>query len=219
MSRLHTPTRNFLKQSLALAVSSSFAMPLFAQRKTPSVGAEYRLITPPQPVEGAGKIEVLEFFWYACPHCAALEPVIKDWVKQLPNDVVFKRAHVPFNELKHQQLFYALETLGKTDEFGDKVFAAIHVDLNRMDSFDKIVTQLTKSGLDKKAFTEAWESFSVQTRMRKATSMAASYKIESVPSLIVNGKFLTMPSMAGGNQGVLQVVDHLIAQERNGTKK
>ena len=145
--------------------------------------------------------------------------MIKDWVKQLPNDVVFRKAHVPFNEIKHQQLFYTLEAMGKTDEYGDRIFAAIHTDRNRMDSLDKISEMLTKAGIDKKAFTETWESFSVQTRMRKATSMAASYKVESVPSIVVNGAYLTSPSSAGGNQGLLQVLDHLIAQERTKAKK
>lgn len=211
--------RRHLKLALAAAAGMAVAPALNAQRNAPVPGTEFRLINPPQPVDTAGKIEVLEFFWYACPHCASLEPMIRSWAKQLAADVVFRRAHVPFNELKHQQLFYTLEALGKSDQADDKVFAAIHVDRNRMDSLDKIVSVIEKAGVDRKAFTDTWESFSVQTRMRKATSMAANYKIESVPSIIVNGKYLTSPSMAGGNAGVLQVVDFLVAKERAAAKK
>lgn len=219
MSRVNQSTREFLKASIASAVAAGLASPGWAQRKAPTPGVEYRVINPPQPVDADGKIEVLEYFWFACPHCASLEPFIKEWAKGLPADVVFRKAHVPFNEIKHQQLFYTLESLGKLDEFSDKVFAAIHVDKNRMDSVEKITEVLTKAGLDKKRFTETWDSFSVQTRMRKATSMSANYKIESVPSVIVNGKYLTTPSAAGGNQGVIAVLDHLIAQERVSAKK
>lgn len=211
--------RRHLKWALAGAAGVAVAPWASAQRNAPTPGTEFRLINPPQPVDSAGKIEVLEFFWYACPHCASLEPLIRNWAKQLAADVVFRRAHVPFNEIRHQQLFYTLEAMGKSDQADDKVFAAIHVDRNRMDSLDKILPIVEKAGIDRKAFTETWESFSVQTRMRKATSMAASYKIESVPSLIVNGKYLTSPSMAGGNTGVLQVVDYLVAQERAAAKR
>lgn len=218
MNAVNPHIREFLKCSMA-SLALAAAMPqAFGQRKAPLAGTEFRAVNPPQATETPGKIELLEFFWYACPHCAALEPVLKQWVKQLPADVVFRRAHVPFNEVKHQQLFYALEVMGKSEQADDKVFAAIHVDRNRMDSLDKITPVIEKAGIDKKAFTEAWESFSVQTRMRKANSLAAAYKIESVPNLIVNGKYLTSPSMAGGNQGVLQVVEHLIAQERAAKK-
>lgn len=215
----NTQRRRHLRWAMAAAAGAAVAPWSYAQRNAPVPGTEFRLINPPQPVDIAGKIEVLEFFWYACPHCASLEPSIRNWARQLPADVVFRRAHVPFNELKHQQLFYTLEAMGKSDQADDKVFAAIHVDRNRMDSLDKIVSVIEKAGIDRKAFTDTWESFSVQTRMRKATSMAASYKIESVPSIIVNGKYLTSPSMAGGNTGVLQVVDYLVAQERAAAKR
>lgn len=227
MSQSQAATRRFLKQCCGLAAGAvalgaaadRFSAPAYAQRKAPAAGTEYKLISPPVPVETSGKIEVLEFFWYACPHCASLEPSIKEWVKQLPADVAFRKVHVPFNEIRHQQLFYTLEAMGKTDAVSDKIFAAIHVDRERMDTLDKITPILVKAGLDKKAFTDAWESFGVQTRMRKATSLAATYRIESVPTLAINGKYMTSPSTAGGNQGVLQLADTLIAQERAAAKK
>lgn len=227
MSEVQASTRRFLKiaagaaagSALASAGLGAFASRARAQRKAPVAGVEYRPISPSVAVESGNKIEVLEFFWYACPHCAALEPAIKEWAKQLPADVAFRKVHVPFNELKHQQLFYTLEAMGKGEAVIDKVFSAIHVDRDRMDSLDKITAQITKAGLDKKAFNDAWESFGVQTKMRKATSLAATYRIESVPTIIVNGKYMTMPSIAGGNQGVLQVADLLIEQERTAAKK
>jgi protein dithiol oxidoreductase (disulfide-forming) len=201
---------------LGAGIGACLAAPALAQGPvTPKEGTNYRAINPAQPTEAAGKIEVVEFFWYACPHCYSLEPALKDWVKRLPADVVFRKVHVPFNEERHQQLFYALEALGKHNELSDKVFTAIHVERNRMDTPEKMAEVLAKAQLDPKQFREAYDSFGVKTKMRKATSLAAGYKVDGVPQLGINGRFLTAPSMAGGNGQALAVADYLIAQERS----
>ena len=210
-------TRTLLKAALLSPLAG--AGTAFAQAGALQEGSAYRAVKPAQPVAVSGKIEVLEFFWYGCPHCNALEPSLKAWMKTLPADVAFRKVHVPFNEVKHQQLFYALETMGKADDATNaKVFAAIHTERNRMDTVDRIASYLEKHGIDRKAFTEAFESFTVQTKMRKATALAAAYKIDSVPMLAINGKYLTSPSQAGSNGNALMVADALIDRERKARK-
>ena len=186
-----------------------------AGTQSPREGRDYRVINPPQPVDvPAGKIEVLEFFWYGCPHCYSLEPMLKDWVAKLPADVVFQRVHVPFGDKRHQQLFYTLQAMGKADELGDVVFRAIHVDHDRMDTPEKIIGVLSKHGVDPKQFKDTWDSFSVRTRMRRAAQLVDAYRVEGVPAMAVDGKYYTAPSMVGSNAGVLRVLDQLIEIER-----
>ena len=192
------------------------AQPVRAQDRPIVEGTDFRLIQPPQAPETPGRIEVVEFFWLACPHCFALEPLVKDWQRRQSADVLFRKVHVPFNEVRHQQLYYTLVTLGKVDELLDKAFNTIHVDRNMLNTVDKINQWAVANGVDKTAFTAAWESFSVQTAMRKATAMAAAYKVDSVPMLAVNGRYMTAPSMAGSNGAALATVDALVNRERKG---
>ncbi|MFP5405100.1 MAG: thiol:disulfide interchange protein DsbA/DsbL [Gammaproteobacteria bacterium] len=182
-------------------------------------GRDYRAIKPPQPVDvPPGKIEVLEFFWYGCPHCYSLEPLLKEWVAKLPDDVVFHRVHVPFGEKRHQQLFYTLQAMGKAGELNDVVFRAIHVDHDRMDTPDKMIAVLSKHGVDPKQFRETFDSFAVRTQMRRAAQLVDAYQVEGVPAMAVNGKYYTAPSMVGSNAGVLRVLDQLIEIERKAAR-
>jgi protein dithiol oxidoreductase (disulfide-forming) len=199
--------------TVAAALASGLSSQAFAQT-APKEGVEYRLVKPQIVMDDAKKIEVVEFFWYGCPHCNAIEPSVVDWAKRLPADVVFKKVHVPFREVKHQQLFFTLEALGLTESLTPKVFAAIHVDKNPLDKPELMTALLEKSGLDKKKFMDAYAGFTVQTRMRKATQLASAYGVDGVPAFGVNGKFYTAPSMAGSNGAALRLLDTLIAQER-----
>jgi protein dithiol oxidoreductase (disulfide-forming) len=211
---LMTSRRAFAFSTSAAAVSC-LAIPGLAQAQgTPKEGQNYRLVNPIQPVEVPGKIEVIDFFWYACPHCNALAPAMKEWAKKLPADVAYRKIHVPFNEEKHQQLFYTLESLGKVAELNDKVFAAIHIERNRMDTPEKMAEVLAKAGLDAKLFRDTYDSFSVKTKMRKATATTAAFKLDGVPQIAVNGRYITAPSMAGGNGQAIAVADYLIDLER-----
>lgn len=216
-------TRLLLKSGLATSLVGALAAlssrRASAQGKPPAEGTEYKLIKPPQVPDDKSKIEVIEFFWFGCPHCNALEPAITAWAAKLPPDVAFRKVHVPFNEVKHQQLYYALEALGKaSDKVDAAVFAAIHGERNRMDSVDRIAPVLEKQGIDRKALADVFDSFTVQTRMRKATALSAAYKIDSVPMIAINGKYLTAPSMAGSNGNALVVADALIDAERKAHK-
>ena len=182
-------------------------------------GVDFRVLKNRQNTEvQAGKIEVIEFFWYGCPHCNTLDPIVNKWEKTLAPDVVFRRVHVMFREPAHQQLHYTLEAMNKVHELGPKVFEAMHVEKNPMNSAAKIADWVTKFGVDRKQFTQVWESFSVRTRMRKATQTMEAYGIDGVPAFAVNGKYFTAPSMVGSNEGVLKVIDELVARERAALK-
>jgi len=185
----------------------------------PREGRDYRLVTPPQPTDvPAGKIEVLEFFWYGCPHCYALEPLFNAWVRKQPADVAVRHLHVPFGDRRHQQLFYTLEALGRADALEEVVFKAIHVDNDRLDTPEKMTALLSRHGVDPKQFMDAYNSFTVRTWMRRAAQVTEAYRVEGVPSIGVAGKYLTAPSMAGSNEAALRVVDWLIARERQARK-
>jgi thiol:disulfide interchange protein DsbA len=204
--------RRTLIRTLALgAVCTAAAVPAAASAQ-PADGRDYRVLANPQPVEAAaGKIEVIEFFAYWCPHCHSLEPVLADWRKRLPGDVLFRREHVSFRETRIQQLHYALAAMGREDELAPRVFHAIHVERQRLDSAQKMAEVL---GLDVKQFSAIYDSFAVRTRARRGTQLSEAYGIDGVPSLAVAGRFVTAPSMAGSNSAALKVVDHLIALSR-----
>jgi thiol:disulfide interchange protein DsbA len=180
-------------------------------------GFEYKTVKPTAPVDApAGKIEVVEFFWYGCPHCHSLEPALKEWAKRLPPDVAFRKVHVPFQVLAHQQLFFTLETMGRAEALNDKVFAAIHTDRNRLDTSEAMADLVSKNGVDRKQFLDTFASFGVKTKMQRATQLAGAYGIDGVPALGVAGRWLTSPSMVGSNGGALKVVDQLIERARKG---
>jgi len=170
------------------------------------------------PTQSQGKIEVLEFFSYACPHCNAFEPTLDAWVKKLPADVVFRRVPVPFlmNAETFQRTYYALESLGLVDTMHRKIFAAVHVDRLRLDSANDVAALVAKNGGDSAKFLDAMKSFGVANGVTRAKKMTADYKIDSVPSIAVQGRFITSPSQAGSAEKALQVADFLIQRARKG---
>lgn len=188
-----------------------------AQRK-PQEGQDYRTLDRRASTEApAGKIEVVEFFWYSCPHCNAFEPQLNAWLKHLPADVAFRRVPVAFRDdfVPQQRLYYTLEAMGKVDQLHDKVFEAIHVRHEPTNREDAILAWAQKNGLDPKKFQELYNSFSVQTNARKATQLQDAYKVDGVPALGVAGRWYTDGEMAHGMDRALQVVDDLVAQARS----
>ena len=180
-------------------------------------GFEFKSVKPQAPTDApAGKIEVIEFFWYGCPHCNALEPVLKEWEKKLPADVAFRKVHVPWQVQAHQQLFFTLETMGRAEALNDKVFAAIHVDRNKLDQPEAMADLVAKHGVDRKQFLDTYGSFGVRTKMQRATQLAAAYKIDGVPTFGVGGRYVTAPSMVGSNAGALKMVEQLVDRVRKG---
>ena len=210
--------RDLLKSGLAAALGStlsSIGLNAYAQDAGPQEGRHYRRVTPTVAVEIPGKIEVVEFFWYGCPHCYSLEPVLQDWVKKLPADVVFRKEHVAFPQaVKHQQMFYTLRALGAESTATVKVFEAIHKERKLLLTAADQADFAASLGIDKKKYTDTLASFTVQTVLKKSSNLSDAYKVDSVPVLTINGKFYTGPSMAGNNGAALEVADALIKKER-----
>jgi len=194
-------------------------MPALAQPQ-PDEGIDYKLLRDPVATSSPGKIEVLEFFWYACPHCYHLEPHLLKWKETLSKDVVFKRVHVAFRGDAHQKIFYTLEALGKVDALTPKVFEEIHQKNRAMDMLMEVSEWAKKQGIDIAKFESTWNSFGVQTQQKRANALTAGYRIDGVPTFGINGRYVTSPAMVGGSHTrALQVVDYLIAQERKALRK
>ena len=191
----------------------------------PVEGRQYQTLSQALPTP-PGKIEVVEFFWYGCPHCYAFEPLIEAWAKQLPADVAFRKVHVAFraNVKIHQRMFYALEALGKEAATRPAIFAAMHQQGLALDDVKSQAKFLGNLGVDAAKYQDAYNSFGVQTKCTQAEKLSEAYRIDGVPSIGVGGRFLTSPSQAGGGQRLpehelgqkaLQITDFLIQRVRN----
>jgi thiol:disulfide interchange protein DsbA len=184
----------------------------------PVEGTQYVRLARPAPVSlpPDKKIEVVEFFWYECPHCNAFEPLLDAWAKRLPADVVLHRVPVGFTA-RHQlgqKLYYALEELGVLETMHRRVFAAIHVQNRRLNTEADMVAFVTANGIDGAKFSEAFRSFSVNTKAARARQLSDAYKIDGVPALGIQGRYFTAASLAGSHERALAVADYLIDRVR-----
>ncbi|WP_096696477.1 thiol:disulfide interchange protein DsbA/DsbL [Polaromonas sp. AER18D-145] len=206
--------------SVAAAASlGALSTPALAQAPAPRAGTDFLVLDKPAPVEApAGKVEVVEFFWYSCPHCNSFEPALDEWIKKAPKDVMVRRVPIAFRPdfEPQQRLYYVLEAMNKVDELHKKVFYAIHVEKQMLNTPDLIAAWAEKQGLNKAKFLETYNSFSVATKARKATQLQDAYKIDGVPALGVAGRYFTSGSMAQTMARALLVTDYLIAQVRKG---
>jgi thiol:disulfide interchange protein DsbA len=186
-----------------------------AAQGAPVEGTHYTRLAQPAPVSvPAGKVEVIEFFSYGCPHCYALEPSIQAWLKTLPPQAVFRRVPVGFNALyeNYQRIFYALEAMGQLDAMHPKVFAAIHQQRMRLDKEADLVAFMNANGVDGAKFAELFKSFSVQSKARQASQLAKAYGIDAVPTIGVQGRYVTSGAQAGTNERALAVASYLVTQ-------
>ena len=179
-------------------VGTNLFAPQVALAANAREGADYKVLQAQAPQESADRIDVLGFFWFGCPHCYTLEPALKAWVAKLPADVAFRKVHVPWRD-QLQQLYYSLEALNKLSLI-DKVFEAVHKDKVSLQNAQQMADWISRHGVEAKAFQDAFDSFGVRTRMKRAAQLAEAYRLEGVPALGVAGKYLTAPSMAGSNQ-------------------
>jgi protein dithiol oxidoreductase (disulfide-forming) len=186
-----------------------------AQAQAPALGKEFTAIEVTQPTDKS-KVEVLEFFWYGCPHCKSIQPALEPWVKQLPKDVAFRRVPVAFQDMAvpHSRMYYALEGLGKVEAMHMKAFNAIHLEKNRLMTAEAQADYFAKEGVDRKAYLDMYNSFSVQTKVNAAQQAWKNYRVEGTPALAIGGRFLTSPSQAGSNAAALQTADFLIDRVR-----
>ena len=188
----------------------------FAATSATAQLAPYAPLNPPQPTDGAGKIEVIEFFWYGCPHCYSMEPAVNAWLKTLPKDVVFKRvAAFPSESWGPMvSMYYTLEAMGLLEQYHGKVFDAIHKQNVNLNNKSKRDEWLKANGIDPAKFAEVEKSFSVAAKVARARQMTQSYKVDSVPRFVVNGKYVTSGEQAGGNEKIFPTIDQIIAVVR-----
>jgi thiol:disulfide interchange protein DsbA len=203
-----------MKRLLTFFLAALVALPLLAAAQQ---AVQYAEISPPQPIEAkAGKIEVVEFFWYGCPHCYNLEPYIESWLKKLPADVEFRRVPAVFNQrwAHDAAIFYTLEAMGLLDKLHRPLFDAIHKDHLRTENQAAMAEWLQKHGVDDKKFMDTMKSFGVQSKTRRATQQTVAYKIDGTPAMAVQGRYTISADQGRTQQGMLQAVDALVAMAR-----
>ena len=181
----------------------------------PTIENGYEKVTPVQPIEVAGKVEVVEFFWYGCPHCFSFEPVLNEWLKNQTDQVNFIRVPAVFSKRwgRHAKAFFTAQALGVSEQLHADFFNAIQVKKQRLETEDQLVDFFVAHGIDEQDFRNAYHSFLVDAKMRQAQSMGPRYGVTSVPTIIINGKYRTNASIAGGQGSMLTVMDQLIAKE------
>jgi thiol:disulfide interchange protein DsbA len=180
-------------------------------------GVHYQRLAPTQPTSsGPDQVEVAEFFMYSCVHCYNFEPYVQEWLTRKPDYVNFIRVPTVWNSLArlHGQAFFAAEALGKGAEVHTPFFREVHVSGNLLESEAALAAFFSRFGVDEAAFKGALASFSVHTNVQRADELTRRYRITGTPSVVVNGKYVTMASMAGGYEQLMKLVDALAASER-----
>ncbi|ELX10441.1 thiol:disulfide interchange protein DsbA [Janthinobacterium sp. HH01] len=213
-----------LRLKLAVAAAALLAGAAFASPTAPKNGAEYTTLKTPQPVLADGKkVEVIEFFMYHCPACYALEPAMLAWVKKQGDKIVFRRIHLPLTGENDPEahMFLTLEAMKLEESLHAKLLTTWHVERRRLKSDADNLDWAVKNGVDKDKYLATYNSFSVITKLKNAGRVAGTYEVNSTPTLIVNGRYLTNPSMVDASnpgiprpqldQATLQVLDALVA--------
>lgn len=205
--------RNLILSALLASVS---LFGLAAHAETFQAGKQYVELKSPVPVSKPGQIEVVELFWYGCPHCYQFESTINPWVEKLPEDVNFLRIPAMFGGAwnVHGQLFITLQNMQVEHKVHSAVFSAIHKEGKKLATPEEMVDYLEPLGVDRAEFLKTYNSFGVKSQMEKAKKLAMAYQISGVPVMIVNGKYRFDIGSAGGAEKALEVADYLIAKER-----
>lgn len=178
-------------------------------------GRQFTRVQFPQPVENPGKVEVIEFFWYGCNHCADFEPLLTAWARKLPADVSFRKVPAVFRDswAPGGRLYYTLEAMGLVDKLNVPIFNAIHKERLNLQSDEKLMADwVAKQGVDRQKFVDMYKSFTVAGKVKRATEMTQEYGFGGVPVLVIGGKY--MPVSTGSYTDLLRVADALIAKNR-----
>ena len=202
--------------SAALVSASLFGMTAQAADVPLEAGKTYIELNSAVPVAVPGKIEVVELFWYGCPHCYAFEPVVNPWAEKLPSDVNFVRLPAMFGGPwdAHGQMFLTLEAMGVEHKVHAAVFNAIQKEGKRLTDKEEMADFLATQGVDKAKFLQTFDSFAIKGQIVKAKELAKKYEISGVPTMVVDGKYRFDLGTAGGPEQALNVADQLIAKER-----
>jgi thiol:disulfide interchange protein DsbA len=209
----------------ALIAASLVASTAFASPTDPKNGVEYTTLAQPQPTQAAGKkVEVMEFFMYHCPHCNALEPSFEQWVKKQGDNIVLKRVPLPVQGANDPEahLYLTLDALGRLGDMHQKVFDAVHKQRIPLHEDKAIVAWVSKNGVDLKTFMNAWNSFGVMTKLHRLPQIVNDYKVDGVPTVVIDGKYVTSPAIVANSvktssesvlfPATLQVMDVLVAR-------
>lgn len=205
--------------SLGLGLARNAGAAVADPALVPVTAQQYQVLGNPVPVAPpAGTVDVVEFFSFACPHCFEFEPTLETWLKAKPANIHFHRSPVHFlqNAANFQPMYFALEAMGLVDTMQQKVFNAVHLQHLRFDKPEAIAAFMTANGVDAARFMSVFNSFGVRTKVQQANKLFESYGIDGVPTLGVQGRFVTSPSVAKGEAQALAAVDYLVAQVRAG---
>ena len=190
-----------------------------------TAGKDYVPVQPPQPTDSGGKIEVLEFFWYGCPHCNNLQPSLQAWLKRKPADVELKHIPAVFQDswVPLTKAYYTIEAMGLVDKLHQEMFATLHRQRVQLRDANAIFDWAANKGVDRKKFADTYNSFGVNGRTQRSIKLTRKYDIPGTPALVIDCKYLTAPSMTLKDRVVdydrfFQVVDALIAEARKGKK-
>jgi len=204
----------YIVRKALLVLSILFVFTGVVSAQTYEEGKHYKRIDQARTIEG-DNVEVLEFFWYGCPHCYSFEPYISKWKKDKPSNVEFIRVPATFQPLwtLHARAYYALQMLGVGEEIHPKFFSEIHNKKNYMKTFDALTIFVQEYGVERAEFIDAMNSFTVESNVRKAQKLVSGYKLSGVPAIAVNGKYLVSASMAGSYENMVRIMNYLIEKE------
>jgi thiol:disulfide interchange protein DsbA len=184
-------------------------------------GKDYQLINPPQPTNSGTKVEVIEFFYYGCPGCNGLQPSLRAWLKKKPADVEFRRAPAVFQDawLPLTTAYHTLDAMGLVDKLHYDLFSAIHerhsLEIKGLLKDQKpLFDWVAQQGVDRQKFVDVFNSFGVRSRTNRSIEMAGNYQVTSTPTLVVDGRYLMTPAMAGSYERYFQALDQVIAMAR-----
>jgi thiol:disulfide interchange protein DsbA len=203
-------------RALAFLAAAVFSLSALAAGPEAFEGHDYTRLKNPQPVATGNKIEVLEFFWYRCPHCFQLEPALDNWLKKLPRDAQVRRIPAVFRDdwMPGAKLYYTQEQMGVLDKLHRKVFDAYHLENINLNDPAVLGGWVAKQGIDRKKFEGIYNSFSTQSKATQGARLATTYAITGVPAFIIDGKYATTVSMTGSEARLFEVLDQLIAKAR-----
>jgi len=206
---------------LFLAAAFAFAAASAALAQPFAAGTDYTVLKEAVGTDNPAKVEVVEFFWYGCPHCYDLEPRLVKWVGALPDDVEFKRVPAPFNNqwAIAGRVYYTMESLGVVEKLHGRLFDAIHKDGLRITNERALLDWMGRQGVDTQKFSAAYRSFTVESKMKRAAQVTQASGIDGVPALMVNGKYVVSAEQGRSRERMLAIADALIAQSRRETAR
>jgi protein dithiol oxidoreductase (disulfide-forming) len=204
------------------AVGLALCLVATSQAAQITAGKDYLVVKPPQPTDSGNKVEVLEFFWYGCPHCYNLQPALEAWLKRKPADVDFKRVPAVFQDswVPLTRAYYTIEAMGLVDKLHQDMFATLHKQRVTLKDANAIFDWAAGKGVDRKKFTDTYNSFGVNGKTQRSIELTRKFDIPGTPALVIDGRFIASPSMTLKSERVIdydrffEVVDALIAESR-----